>query len=250
MITIDEQIELFNLIGKELDKQVECLAIGDSAMMFYGAKETTKDIDLVFMSKKEFNIVKDVLNKIGFMKKKNIVIFKHYYIPKNKPVMMEGKDTRFDLFLKEVISFKISENILERVKETHEFGNLIVKLVSPEDIILLKCATEREKDRNDAFELIKKFKINWDAIIKESINQTEIGGDVFPVFLYDFLMELKEDFKAEIPDFVIKNLRSIGEEMMIKAISSGKHIKVTHYIKKKKKINEINKAVKINQKAY
>lgn len=233
MITQDEQIDLFNLIGKELEQRVECLAIGGSAMMFYGAKESTKDVDLVFMNKKEFELIKNSLRKIGFDERKNITIFKHYYIPKNKPVMMEGKDTRFDLFLKEVISFKISENILERVKETHEFGNLIIKLISPEDIILLKCATEREKDRKDAFELIKKFDINWNILIEESINQTKIGGDIFPVFLYDFLLELKEDFKAEIPAFVIKKIRDIGEEMMIEVIKQGKHIKVTHYKRKK-----------------
>lgn len=233
MINFDEQIELFKLIGRELDQKVECLAIGGSAMMFYGAKETTKDVDLVFISKKNFDLVKEALNKIGFDEKKDIQIFKHHYIPKNKPVMMEGRDTRFDLFLKEVISFQISENILERVKESHEFENLIVKLISPEDIILLKCATEREKDREDAIQLIKKFKINWDVIIEESIHQTEIGGDVFPVFLYDFLMELKEDFNADIPTSLIKKIRDIGEEMMIKIIKQGKHIKVTRYKKKK-----------------
>ena len=55
----------------------------------------------------------------------------------------------------------------------HEFGNLIIKTISPEDIISLKCATEREKDRNDAASLIEKFNIDWEVIIKESIHQTE-----------------------------------------------------------------------------
>ena len=44
MINITEQNELFNLIGTKLDEKVECLAIGGSAMMFYGAKTETKDV--------------------------------------------------------------------------------------------------------------------------------------------------------------------------------------------------------------
>ncbi|MBS3097994.1 nucleotidyltransferase [Candidatus Woesearchaeota archaeon] len=227
MINITDQNELFNLIGAKLDEKVECLAIGGSAMMFYGAKTETKDVDLVFLDKKSFNLAKKALYDIGFNEKKNIKpIFAHYDIAKDKPVMMEGRDTRFDLFLNEVIGFKISSSIVDRVKEVHEFGNLIIKTISPEDIISLKCATEREKDRNDAASLIEKFNIDWEVIIKESILQTEIGGDVFPVFLFDFLSELKEEFKAEIPNDIIKKIRKIGEKMMIEKLKSGKTVKV------------------------
>jgi predicted nucleotidyltransferase len=233
MITFKEQTDLFKLIGRELKRKIECFAIGGSAMMFYGAKETTKDVDLVFMKKEDFDLMKKTLYKIGFNEKKDIVkIFEHYEVAEKKPVMMEGRDTRFDLFLEEVISFKISDSILERAREIHEFGNLIIKTVNPEDIILLKCATEREKDREDAFELIKRFNIGWDIIIKESLHQTGIGGDVFPVFLFDFLFELKHKFKADIPDKVLEKIRDLGEQEMIKAIKPGKHIKVTRYKKK------------------
>ena len=230
MISITEQNELFNLVGAKLDEKVECLAIGGSAMMFYGAKTETKDVDLVFLDKSSFNLVKKALYEIGFNEKKNIkIIFAHYDIAKDKPVMMEGRGTRFDLFLNEVIGFKISQSITDRVKEVHEFGNLIIKTISPEDIILLKCATEREKDRNDAASLIEKFNINWEIIIKESMHQTEIGGDVFPAFLFDFLYELKEDFKVQIPKEIIKKVMKIAEEMIVEKLKSGSSIKVKKF---------------------
>jgi len=230
MISITEQNELFNLVGAKLDEKVECLAIGGSAMMFYGAKTETKDVDLVFLDKSSFNLVKKALYEIGFNEKKNIkIIFAHYDIAKDKPVMMEGRGTRFDLFLNEVIGFKISQSITDRVKEVHEFSNLIIKTISPEDIILLKCATEREKDRNDAASLIEKFNINWEIIIKESMHQTEIGGDVFPAFLFDFLYELKEDFKVQIPKEIIKKVMKIAEEMIVEKLKSGSSIKVKKF---------------------
>jgi len=224
MIDFDEQLGFFKLIGNELKKKVECYAIGGSAMMFYGAKLDTKDVDLVFLDEKELELVKNVLLHSGFDEKKVLIkIFKRYEETKNKPVMMVRKEERFDLFFKEIITFKMSDTIIERVKEIHEFGNLIVKIVSAEDIILLKSATEREKDRYDALKLMEKFDINWDVIIEESVNQTKLESYLFPIFLYDFLEELKEDFKADVPKKVLDEVRKISEKMLVE------------YMKKKRK---------------
>jgi len=52
--------------------------------------------------------------------------------------------------------------------------------------------------------LIEKFNINWNVIIEEAVNQTRLESYLFPVYLYDFLEELKEDFKAEIPKEVLE----------------------------------------------
>lgn len=220
MINFDQQIKLLKDVGDVLDKKIECLVIGGSAMMFYGAKLETKDIDIVFMNKKDLEKVRYILEKSGY-EEKTLNIFKRYTIIKKdlyKPIWMQEKDTRIDLFFKRVICFWISENILNRIKEVHEFNNLIVKVISPEDIILLKCATEREKDRYDVLELIKKFNIDWNIIIKESIEQTKLGESIFPVFLYDFLLELKEDLKAEIPNNVLKELLKISEKELVKRL--------------------------------
>lgn len=226
-MNFDEQLEFFKLIGKELKEKVECYTIGGSAMMFYGAKVDTRDVDLVFLNKRELEQVKNVLFRIGFEEKKILVkIFKHYEIAKNEPVMMIRKDTRFDLFLNEIISFKMTDSIIERIKESHEFNNLVVKIVSPEDIILMKCATEREKDRIDALGLLKKFDIKWDIIIEEAIHQTKIGKLLYPVFLFDFLYELKEDLKADIPKKVLDKILDISEKIMVKKLKKDKRNKL------------------------
>jgi len=220
MVNLKEQTDLFELIGKELKEKVECFVIGGSAMMFYGAKDNTKDVDLVFLDKKELEQVKKALFQAGFEEKKSLVkIFRHYKDNhKYKPIIIVRNQDRFDLFLKEVICFKISNTIIERIKESHEFNNLVIKVVSPEDIILLKSATERAKDRIDALNLIKKFDINWDIIIKESIHQTKLKKYLFPVFLFDFLYELKEDFKADIPKYIINKIRDISEKLLVEKL--------------------------------
>ena len=80
----------------------------------------------------------------------------------------------------------------------------------------MKCATERAGDKADAAEIIKKFDVNWDIVIKESLEQSKITEYIYPVFLYDFLLVLKEDLKVDIPDKVIKEVMKIGEDEMVR----------------------------------
>src|SRR3989344_2489748 len=78
-----------------------------------------------------------------------------YFGKKNKPALMERGLDRIDIFYKEIICFRLSETMIGRIGKIYEYGNLIVHIVSSEDIILLKSATERAGDRGDAAELIK-----------------------------------------------------------------------------------------------
>jgi hypothetical protein len=211
MIGAEEQIELFKLIGNELKKKIECVIIGGSAMLFYGLKSATKDVDIVFFSENSRKDFIKAAEKIGFGK-----IGTRYKA--KTPVIMERKNARMDLFVDEVVSFKLSTGMLSRIKEKHEFENLIADIISPEDIILLKCATDRAGDRKDALDLITKLPIKWDVVIEESVWQMQNGKKVFPVFLFDFLEELKEDYRAEIPNEVIRKVRKLAEAEMMKAL--------------------------------
>ena len=229
MINLEEQISLFKIIGSQLKNKVECIAIGGSAMMFYGAKATTKDVDLVFFKKEDLQAVKNILFNSGFDERKNIKGIFREDEAAGKPVMMDGKDTRFDLFLNEVIGFKIHEKTIERLKESHEFGNFLVKTASPEDILMMKACTEREKDRDDAAELIRKFNIDWGIVLDETPKQTKIGIAAFPILLYDFLIELKDNYKVDVPKTVIKELVVIAEKRIEELKKKDQLTKVTKY---------------------
>lgn len=222
-LNLETQNKILLDIGNLLKRKIECYVIGGSAMMFQGAKNETKDIDIVFLNDSDQKEVVNILKDLGFKERLTRLFYikRLEYLEKRSPIMLQKEDNRMDLFNKKVICFYLNENIENRVTDMYEFNNLFVKVISPEDIILLKCATERAGDRLDALELIKKFNINWDIIIKESVEQTKLGQHVFPVFLYDFLVELKE-LKAEIPDKVIKELRKISEEELIKYLKKKK----------------------------
>ncbi len=233
MINQEEQISLFKIIGTQLKNKIECIVIGGSAMMFYGAKAATKDVDLVFLKKEDLDSVKKVLFDSGFNEKNNIKGIFREDEETSKPVMMESPQTRFDLFLNEVIGFKIHEKTIERLRELHEFGNFIVKTASPEDILMMKGCTEREKDRDDAAEIIKRFNINWNIILEEVKRQTKIGIVAFPLLLYEFLTELKENRKLDVPKNITDELIKIAEKMLKELRKKGQLIKVTKYKHKK-----------------
>src|SRR3989338_2361060 len=121
MTGLDEQIKLLKLIGTALKNRIECFIIGGSAMMFYGIKNSTKDIDMVFFSETARKKAIDALEEMGFYKK---------YFRDKDIFLLERNDLRLDMFLKNVIKFRISPAMMERKKEVHEFGNLIAMIPS------------------------------------------------------------------------------------------------------------------------
>lgn len=211
-ISVKEQEEIFNLIGRTLNEKTECYAVGGTAMMFLGLRETTKDIDLLFKAKEDYENFKSVLIKLGANKTEATIIN-----PKKVSSIFSLGNARFDLFLEHLIHFRLTETIISRIKEVHEFDNFIVKVVSPEDIILFKSMANREADKVDVFEIIKKINVNWDIILKEAEEQSKNSGFFFAAFLYSFLSGIREDFKAEISREFMKKLEKIYETYLLEA---------------------------------
>ena len=212
MIKTKEQEEILKLIGMTLKKRVECYIVGGTAMMFLGLKEATKDIDIVFEKKEHYEEFRKVLLHLGAKETETKIINRQ----KISSILTLG-NAKFDLFFDYLIHFKLSKSIIERVKEVHEFSNLVVRVVSPEDIILFKSIADREGDRIDAYNLIKMVNIEWDVILKEAEEQTKNSEYFFSAFLYNFLIGITTDFKIEIPKGFMNRLKKIAENAMIEA---------------------------------
>ena len=218
MINLEQQNELFKLIGEILKNKLECYVIGGSAMMYYGMKGNTKDIDLVFEHEKDREKVIQVLKNLGYNERGIKVVSVIYPKKKNTPILLERDDSRVDLFVNKIISTVLSDSMKDRINSIYEYGNFIIKVLAPEDLIITKCATERAGDRLDAVEIMKRAKIDWEVIIKESVFQAEVTPYLFPVFLFDFLYELKEDLKADVPKKVLDEIRKISEDLLEKKL--------------------------------
>ena len=211
-INMKEQEEIFSLIGRALKEKVECFVVGGTAMMFLGLKEVTKDIDIVFQERKDYETFKSSLINLGAKDTKAEIIN-----PKKVSCILSLGNARFDLFLEHLIHFRLTKTVMSRTKEIHEFGNLIVKVVSPEDIILFKSIADREADKIDAAELAKKININWEIILDEAEEQTKDSEFFFSVFFYNFLIGIRDDLKTEIPQEFLKRLKKISENALLEA---------------------------------
>jgi hypothetical protein len=175
MINNEDQEQLFKLIAEYIDADIECIAIGGTAMMFSGYKNATKDIDIVFQDEKDRQIFVKAIIKLGYTERSIREVYdKKRAEHKGKPKMYSRGEERFDLFVKNVFGFKLdARNITQR----HDFigkKELIIKILSKEYLMLLKAITLRDKDLEDIETIIEKEKnIDWEFIVKEAIIQKE-----------------------------------------------------------------------------
>ncbi|MBI2658657.1 hypothetical protein HYX05_00960 [Candidatus Woesearchaeota archaeon] len=228
MTDLKEQEDTFNLIGASLKRKIKCFVIGGSAMLYYKLKDATKDIDIVLLNENDRSYILKFMKNLGYAERNSKIL---YVNKRNVPILLQREQNRFDLFSRIIINLKFSDGMVERSNIVYEYGNLIVNVASPEDIIILKCATDRAGDRLDAASIIKNTNVNWDTLFKESISQMESVGDIIPLNLYQFLLELKEDLKIEVPDDFIKNLENECEKILDKKLKEGSTIRVTKYKK-------------------
>lgn len=217
MITIDQQQKLLLNVARRLTRKITVYAIGGTAMMFLGFKDATLDIDLVFENEKDRAVFKEAVKSLGYLEMDAIKV---YGAKRNTPEMFKLNDERFDLFAVEVIDFIFSENMRKRAEQIHQFeDHLILKIANPHDIILMKCATDRIKDKDDARRIINSTKISWDIIIDEAKKQMELGKDRAAFDLGCFLEDLKTKMNLDIPQEVLDKLFSIVEKQAKDKIS-------------------------------
>ena len=197
MINYEDQMEMFRLISNGIERDIECWAFGGNAMMFYGYKDETKDIDLLFDEVDGRAEFIKAIERIGFIEGG----LRNIYVPeklrdKYKPLMYFRYDIRFDLFVKKIFKTVISSKMKEDLFAIHDFKskhNLRVKVLRKEHIVLLKAVTERQNDFEDIRAIVEKEKrLDWQYIIDEVIWQHQ-HGDSFVLFdVEKMLLELKK----------------------------------------------------------
>jgi hypothetical protein len=197
MITHKDQIDFFSIISRQLSRDITCYAFGGNAMMFYGYKDKTKDVDLLFERKEDRNEFIRIIEKLGFNEISPVKIYISEKLKdKNKPVMYTRSDYRFDLFVKKIFRTKLSEGMKEDVYAVHDFKdkyNLRIKVLRKEHLVLLKAITERQNDFDDIVTILKKEKsFDWQYLIDEVIWQFKHGDSWILLDIEKVMKELKE----------------------------------------------------------
>jgi hypothetical protein len=182
MINAKDQEELFRLIADYLSEDTECVAIGGTAMMFQGYKNSTKDIDLVFKTERERKVFIQAIEQLGYSQKSLKVVYPNKSNIKNKPLIYSRGEERFDLFVKDVFGFEIDFSVFVQRNDFIGRKELIVFILSKEYLILLKSVTNREKDFEDIERIVNVQKdIDWGVIVDSAIKNRKNN----PWILYD-----------------------------------------------------------------
>jgi len=210
MLADKELLEnLLNYIGKKLSHEVDGLLIGGNAMIFYGLRGQTKDIDLVLFDKYDIAAITQIIKSHPLFKESKIIKKLPYKInpellKMGEPTVIQNSDLpRFDIFYKHVFSID-TEKIFQNCKRTLRFDLLKLKLVEPEDLIFLKSVSRRPVDQDDIVRIIKNLQINWKYFL-EFVKKYHKKDDrvIWLVLgnLYD--INKKEEL---IPKFVIEEI--------------------------------------------
>ncbi len=162
-------------ISVHIHKNTAIYLIGGCALSFKDIKARTKDIDIITISKKDFDTLNHAMLKSGF--KLDTDLDSEFYL--TALAVYKKKDSRIDVFLNKVgqmLTFTTS--MKERSLLYKEYGELKVFLVSNEDIFLFKAMTSREGDIYDC-ESIMRLDPNYSIIYKEVLEQSMTGNKWF-----------------------------------------------------------------------
>lgn len=202
-------------IGKRLKHEVEGLLIGGNAMIFYGLKESTKDLDLVFFQRKDISGIVQIILSHPLYRKAKIsreipYRIKPELLKKGRPTIISNSDLpRFDVFYKHVFSVDVKK-IFEDAKRSIRFDLLKLRLIDIENFIFLKAVSARPVDMEDIARVIKSLEVDWKKFVQ--FVKWYYKKDRKPVWfalgtLYD--INKKESI---IPDSVVKEIASLFEK--------------------------------------
>ena len=184
-------------IGENLGTRVRVCLIGGGNMMLRGLKTATKDLDFVLESTKEFEILKNTLQRMGFERKTKI---EKAYEDMRPSLILEREKFRIDVFTKTVCNAFILTKGMREDSETRKMGNLDLELVSLEDVFLFKSITDREGDLEDC-RIISERGLEWKRILKSVFKQEKLTGRYFSFSVVDTLHALQERYGIKTPIF-------------------------------------------------
>ncbi len=149
MVDKSELLDFLGILDKHMEKQIELIAVGGTAMTLLGIKTSTIDIDFE-VKPEDFPALKTALN------------IPHGY--------------RIDVFTNGLIfSQQLPADYREKSMPIKNFKNIRLLALHPIDIVVTKIGRLNERDKEDIKSCIKKFGLTRRQI-KERAKKVEYVG--------------------------------------------------------------------------
>jgi hypothetical protein len=203
-------------IDQQLTDSLTVLLIGGGAMAFRDLKTTTNDIDLIVASGDDLGQLQAVLLEIGYetVREPN----EEYEALGAQRIVENDDGCRIDVFHQQVIDkLVLSDGIRRRSERYLDPGNLVVELVSPEDIFLFKAVAGRVDDIEDMFSLLQTD-LDFDVVEAELAAQIDLlEEELFVTYVNEALADLTEQHNVTTPlhDPVAEITARVYEELEV-----------------------------------
>ena len=163
--------DIFQETSVNLTEEINIYVFGGAVMVFLKLKPSTKDIDILFGTSKDYNIFILTIKQSEFITSEIPLEYSNF----NMSSMYKNLKTgwRLDLFLGKVCNkFSFSKEVQFRSKLKMEFNKLKVYFISLEDIFIMKALTNRERDLDDMNQILG-FGLNFEIVNGEINNQED-----------------------------------------------------------------------------
>lgn len=206
ILNFDDLNKLFEEIDENLKEKVHFYVIGGAVMLYHKLKTSTKDVDIVVDSPKEFRTMEKLLKKIGFESKIPTIEYEKFDLNQ----IFVRDDYRIDFFQRTVCKgFMLSKNMMKRAENIINLRNLSVSLCSTTDIFMFKTLTERPGDIDDC-RLLAEKKIDWKSMLIEIKYQIKTSGQKVWITYIGERLDLLEDKALVIP--IMKDIDKLRNE--------------------------------------
>ena len=194
-------------------------------MSFRELKVLTKDIDLITLSRPDFNIIDKAVSTAGYRRATDLE--DEFYLT---ALSVYWKDeSRIDVFLNKVGKMlTFSKDMRQRVKLYKAYGELKVYVAAPEDIFIFKSMTTRIGDITDCVTLIDAG-LDWN-IAYEEIKEQSKGEYKWFFWTFEKLCKIEEEhninvaLKRKVYRLVKSHWNEKPEDFMADVKNKEKHI--------------------------
>ena len=191
-------LESLNAVGGKVARGLDVYLIGGLNLILRGVKDSTKDVDVVLKSKKDFDAFKAALEKAGYGESAEAA--RSYRRLHPTTVMIRRGKPNLDLFVKVVCGgIELSGEMAESAEFFKQTGNLRINLLSREAIFVFKSVTDRVGDLEDARLLAVKHPLDWERMWGEVKSQEERSGKTFSFAFLDTLEVLEDKWSIVAP---------------------------------------------------
>jgi predicted nucleotidyltransferase len=170
--------EVLMTVEKHLQDRPRIIVIGGTALVYYGLKRSTKDLDFVFPTQGECFWFADALSKIGYEPRRGARVWRFIDFE---------RDLYIDLSYGKVGEVLLTQPIFSRFIE-EKIQNMSVWIPSLEDLFIVKACHSMDDYGTDAIGDAKRIyeRIDMQIVEDELRNQSERVGEKVNRWLEEF----------------------------------------------------------------